>query len=171
MFKMSNDYRTYKERGVSPIVYCFITSTRNTRVYGTIPPDDSEIGVTQLASCDGSIVAGDGTYLGALPIVEYAPRVLNFGTFRETLIPIQRDFLTSLTMTEIGSFLVTLDNTDAHFSELLGDDKDEQFLGSICDIYQGFQGLSFGDFIKIIRGEITELILTQSIFSLIAEAI
>ena len=119
MFKMSNDYRTYKERGVAPIIYCFVTSTRNTRVYGTIPPDDTEIGVTQLGSCDGSIVAGDGTYLGALPIVEYAPRVLNFGSFRETLIPIQRDFLTSLTMTEIGSFLITLDNSDMHFSELL----------------------------------------------------
>ena len=169
MFKMSNNYRSYKEDGVAPIIYCFLTSTRNTRVYGMLPPDDAEIGVTQLASCDGTITAGDGTYLGALPIVEYLPRIISFGSLRETLIPIQRDFLSSLTMIEIGSFVITLDNSDGHFSALLGDDKDEQFLGSTCDIYQGFQGLAFADFLRIIRGEVSDLILTATTFQLVSE--
>ena len=130
-------------------------------MYGILAPEDSEIGVSQLAVCDGSVVAGDGTYLGALPIVEYEPRVLQFGSLRDTLVPVKKDFLTSLTMTAIGAFALTLDNTDGYFSILLGDNRDESFLTSICTIYHGFRGLAFANFIKIIQGEVTEVQLSQ----------
>lgn len=171
MFKMSNNYRAYKDAGVTPIVYYFLTSTRNTRVYGKIAPEDSEIGLSQLGQCDGSITAGDGTFLGALPIVEYSARVLSFGNFRETLIPYKSDFLTSLVATEVGSFLITLDNSDAHFSELLSEDKDEQFLGAFGEIWQGFRGLVFADFLRIIRGQITDFVFSDLTFQLVHEAV
>ena len=65
MYKTTGDYQEAKSTEVAPIIYAFLTSSRNTRVYSNLEPNDIEIniGISQL--CDGTITAGDGTYLGA----------------------------------------------------------------------------------------------------------
>lgn len=169
MFKISQNYRHYKEVGVAPVLYYFLTTTRNTRVFGNILPQESEIGALSTPFCDGEITAGDGTYLGPIPIIDYQQRVLSFGSYRETLIPQKKDFLASLIMTELGSFNIALDNTDAYFSTVLGDDTNEEFLAGYGSIYQGFRGLAFVDFLRILKGEIVEIQLSRDTLQIIHE--
>jgi hypothetical protein len=165
-------YNTQKAAFARPELLCIITTVKTRYIYGITYPSDSEVSTfDSLAFWNGTDAsAGDGGFFGAIPATDIDARLLELGDITETLAPRTNDLIASLVETERGGMSVTLDNTDGHFSELLGDNRFEPFLGQNLKIWQAFQGNSGSDFVELFSGEISAIDLTTERMTVTVES-
>lgn len=164
MFQTTEEYDSAKKNGNKAVLLAYLTGQKARRVYGKKTPTEDETGTNSLEAWDGTYYTGDGGLFdgGGTPIFSREARVLQFGSFSETLTPERGDLIASLNQSELGAFQVTLDNADGKFSTLLGDDHDNSFLTETLYVSQSFQGLELVDAQPIANGVVFELRLSAT---------
>lgn len=119
--------------GKTPIIYCTIDTGMGKRVYAS-----------KELTC---------TISSAL---EKSARVLSFGSFERTILPITANVLTAYEGKQQQHCSIQLDNTDRYFSRLIAK---EPFLGCTLTIYMGLESDSTTSHVGIFQGVISEISL------------
>lgn len=167
MIQASTNFYTRLKRGDLPEILALLGSTSGNRwVFGKTPPSVAE-NISQV--WDGSRLYGQGTYGGDIGLVSAGARVLNFGSISHQIASSNKDFMMSLSQSEIGSMQVVFDNADGYFSDLLGGDKATSFLNFSLEITCGFPDLDFEDAILLFSGTITEEHMNNRTLKIVAE--
>jgi hypothetical protein len=170
MLKISNTYFDSKQDAKIPIVLCRIETQRTSYIFTRRMLNSTEYGsISGISLWDGSVNTGDGGTFGGLPVSQIEARVLQFGSVGRSLVTNAKDLPSSLSQSQIGSYSISMDNQDGFFSSLLGDDQSEPLLGQKLKILQGFKGDSYGDFVNLFEGVITQVGWTNSKCRITAE--
>jgi len=168
MRQITQNFWAAQEANTHPIVLVLLTSNMTRRLYSVRKTSDTEQGGSGgMILYDGAYTYGDDSLYGAFGLLaDSGPRVLSFGSIRETLAPENNNLLASLNQTDIGSFSIEFDNADGKFSNIL---QTESFLNNDLEILFGFRDLAFSDFKSLFTGTIIEELLMFTKLRLVAQ--
>ena len=131
MYRVTADFHNALMRGEKPVLYCVITTHMGKRVY---------------AAKELQVTISDA--------LEKSARVLDFGSFERTAMPLTRNVLTAYSSKQLQHIRIQLDNSDAHFAKL---SAKEPFLSRPISVYVGFESIAATSHLSLFTGKIVEL--------------